>query len=55
MRKYDLNLINELLKQKHTRKALLQKDVFLFSLYYFTDLFTHKASDFQKEICFNLD
>lgn len=55
MRKYDLNIINELLKDKKTRVALLERDLFLFALYYFTDLFTHKASDFQKEICFELD
>lgn len=55
MRKYNLEIINKLLVKQNTRKALLEKDVFLFALYYFTDLFTHKASDFQKEICYELD
>lgn len=55
MRKYNLELINKLLEKKETRIALLQKDLFLFSIYYFTDIFTHKASDFQKELCYDLD
>jgi hypothetical protein len=55
MKKYNLKLVNELLEKKETRTALLENDLFLFSLYYFTEIFTHKASDFQKEICFELD
>jgi len=62
LKKYDLEILNKILfnknetkEQKRTRLKLLGEDLFVFSIYYFTDLFSHKASDYQKEICEWLD
>jgi len=47
--------IKYLLSKKETRFTLLEKDLFLFSLYYFTNIFKdYKSSDFQKTWCEDL-
>lgn len=51
MRKYNLELVKELIAHQETRIALFEKDVFLFGMYYFTDSFKSKSAGFHKEWC----
>lgn len=47
--------IKYLLSKKETRYELLKSDLYLFSIYYFTNIFKdYKSSDFQKEWCKDL-
>ena len=50
-----LDKIKYLLSKKETRYELLKNDLYLFSLYYFTNLFKdYKSAEFQKQWCKDL-
>lgn len=47
-----LDKIKYLLSKQETRKALLEQDLFLFAMYYFTNIFKdYKSADFHKQWC----
>jgi hypothetical protein len=47
-----IETINYLLSKKETRNELLKNDLFLFAIYYFTNIFKdYKSADFQKQWC----
>jgi hypothetical protein len=48
-----LNL--NLIKNKNFRKEYFKYDFFRFCLYYFSNAFTFKSAEFQKDFCRDLD